>query len=156
VRGLFLAFPTLSAACAVAACAGARPAPAPATAAAEESPSWRFLRERYDADRDGRIARAEYTRSAQGFARLDADGDGVVSAPDFDARWDGVPRIAAAAGEAGEGRWISFEDFVHGEGGPEVGDPAPPFRLAATDGAELELASFRDEKPVVLVFGSFT
>ncbi len=123
--------------------------------AGADAPAWRFLHARYDRDRDGRIEREEYPRSADAFQRLDADGDGVVSAADFDPRWDGVPRIAAAGGEA-EDRWIGFQDFVHGEGGPEVGEPAPPFRLVATSGEELELAAFRDERPVVLVFGSYT
>ena len=122
----------------------------------EDAPAWHFLRARYDADQDGRIQRAEYQRSTEAFRRLDADSDGVVSAADFDPRWDGVPRIRARDGEGGEGGWIGFADFVHGEGGPEVGDPAPPFRLGTTDGATIELASFRDEKPVALVFGSFT
>jgi hypothetical protein len=128
--------------------AGARPA-------GNESPSWRYLRARYDHDRDGRIEHEEYSRSAEAFHRLDADGDGVVSASDFDPRWDGVPRIAAAAGENGD-RWIGMEDFVHGEGGPEVGEPAPPFRLVATNGEEIGLSAFHAKQPVALVFGSYT
>jgi hypothetical protein len=135
-----------------AACASAPPPPEEAPA---EAPSWRFLRERYDGDRDGRIERAEYPRSKEAFERLDADGDGTLAAADFDPRWDGVPRIAAE-GREGEDRWIGFEDFVHGEGGPEVGEPAPSFALDATNGERFDLASFRGKKPVVLVFGSYT
>ena len=108
---------------------------------------WKFLAERYDSDRDGRISAAEYTRSARGFRQLDADGDGAVTLQDFDARFDGVPRQDAHELD---------EEFVYGEGGPEVGDPAPDFTLPTTKGAELALASFRGKKPVVLVFGSFT
>ena len=59
----------------------------------------------------------------------------------LDNRFDGVPRV---------------ENFTYGEGGPEVGDPAPHFRLETTGGETLELASFRGVRPVVLVFGSFT
>jgi hypothetical protein len=136
-----------------AACAGSRAA---ARSPGEDAPAWHFLRTRYDADHDGRIERAEYPRSSEAFQRLDADGDGVVGASDFEPRWDGVPRIAAAEEARVHGRWIGFENFVHGEGGPEVGDPAPPFRLTATSGEEVELAAFRDEKPVALVFGSYT
>jgi hypothetical protein len=135
------------------ACAGSPPLE---RSPGEDAPAWHFLRARYDADHDGRIERAEYTRSPQAFERLDADGDGRVSAADFDPDWDGVPRIAKAADQEGHGRWIGFEDFVHGEGGPEIGDPAPPFRLRTTGGEEVELASFRGEKPVALVFGSYT
>lgn len=119
-----------------AACASPRPGPE-----VEVAPSLRFLLERYDRDGDGRIARAEYTRSPRGFENLDADHDGWVSALDFDARWDGVPRV---------------ETFVWGEGGPEVGEPAPPIELPTTAGGTLRLDAFRGQKPVVLVFGSFT
>jgi hypothetical protein len=39
----------------------------------------------------------------------------------------------------------------------QVGDAAPDFTLKAVDGAsQVALSSFRDKKPVVLVFGSYT
>lgn len=145
--------PSFAALALVAACASSRTA---SRSPGEDAPAWHFLGTRYDADHDGRIERAEYLRSSAAFQRLDADGDGVVSAADFDPSWDGVPRIEAGADGEAHGRWIGFDDFVHGEGGPEVGDPAPTFRLSATSGEEIELASFRDEKPVALVFGSYT
>ena len=41
--------------------------------------------------------------------------------------------------------------------GPAVGKPAPDFRLPTTDGKQvIGLSDFRDIKPVVLIFGSFT
>ncbi len=103
---------------------------------------WDFLRTKYDRDRDARIAPEEYTRSSAAFARLDADGDGLVTAADFDPRWDGRPR--------------SEGPFQYGVGGPELGEPAPEFTLASLDGERLSLAALRVERPVVLVFGSFT
>lgn len=129
-------------------------AAAPRDPRGEAPAAWHFLRARYDRDGDGRIERTEYTRSPEAFQRLDADGDGVIAVADFDERWEGVPRIAAAPGS--DARWIGFQDFVHGEGGPEVGDPAPPIRLPTITGEELSLDSFRGAKPVVLVFGSYT
>ena len=40
---------------------------------------------------------------------------------------------------------------------PKVGDIAPTFKLSSLDGKdEMDLKSFRDEKPVVLFFGSYT
>lgn len=40
---------------------------------------------------------------------------------------------------------------------PQVGDVAPPFRLKTLDGKqEVELASLRGKRPVVLFFGSYT
>jgi Ca2+-binding EF-hand superfamily protein len=49
----------------------------------ESSPGWTYLAEKYDADRDGRIVPDEYARSAASFARLDRDGDGVLTLQDF-------------------------------------------------------------------------
>ena len=125
--------------------------PAPLEAAAVPDPApeppasaWDFYRERYDSDGDGRIVRAEYTRSEDAFRHLDANRNGAVSAEDFTKRWDGVPRTGAG------------RKFVYGEGGPGFGEPAPDFRLTTTTGEEIDLAQFRGEKPVVLVFGSFT
>lgn len=40
---------------------------------------------------------------------------------------------------------------------PKVGDVAPTFKLKSLDGkSETDLASFRDERPVILFFGSYT
>jgi len=40
---------------------------------------------------------------------------------------------------------------------PKVGDEAPLFKLKSLDGeSETELKAFRGEKPVVLIFGSYT
>ena len=102
---------------------------------------WHFLCKKYDADGDGSIARGEYGRGDASFDRLDADGDERITPADFDERFDGVPRV---------------ENFVYGEGGPEVGDPAPDLRLQTTGGEPIELASFRGKTPVALIFGSFT
>ncbi len=44
-----------------------------------------------------------------------------------------------------------------GEGGLKVGQPAPTFVLKSLDGeSETNLATFKDNKPVVLFFGSYT
>ncbi len=37
-----------------------------------------------------------------------------------------------------------------------VGDPAPNFKLKRREGGEVRLAGFRGQRPVVLVFGSYT
>jgi len=40
---------------------------------------------------------------------------------------------------------------------PKVGEKAPTFKLMSLDGKiETDLASFKDNKPVVLFFGSYT
>jgi len=38
----------------------------------------------------------------------------------------------------------------------DVGDPAPDFSLKDLDGKEVKLSSFKGQKPVFLVFGSYT
>jgi peroxiredoxin len=40
--------------------------------------------------------------------------------------------------------------------GPKLNDPAPDFSLKTVDGKVVELAKLAPDKPVVLVFGSFT
>jgi hypothetical protein len=47
--------------------------------------------------------------------------------------------------------------FLARAGRLKVGDPAPSFNLPAADKhSSVSLASFRGQKPVVLVFGSYT
>lgn len=47
--------------------------------------------------------------------------------------------------------------FIARAGRLKVGDPAPDFYLLTSDKKSLvQLASFRDQKPVVLIFGSYT
>jgi hypothetical protein len=47
--------------------------------------------------------------------------------------------------------------FLARAGRLKVGDPAPGFDLPAADKqASVSLASFRGQKPVVLIFGSYT
>jgi Ca2+-binding EF-hand superfamily protein len=45
---------------------------------------WAYLAATYDADRDGSVARGEYSRPDESFARLDRDRDGAVTRRDFD------------------------------------------------------------------------
>lgn len=104
---------------------------------------WEFVRAKYDADGDGVVLRGEYGRDELAFFHLDADRDGRVTRADFAKNWDGMPRTS-------DGK------FVHGEGGPQVGDPAPPIALPDLDGRLRTLAELRAERPVVLVFGSYT
>jgi hypothetical protein len=47
--------------------------------------------------------------------------------------------------------------FLARAGGLKAGDPAPGFNLPAADRqSSVSLASFRGQKPVVLIFGSYT
>jgi hypothetical protein len=46
--------------------------------------SWQWLAARYDANHDGVITREEFTGPPAVFERLDRDGNGVITADDFD------------------------------------------------------------------------
>jgi len=47
--------------------------------------------------------------------------------------------------------------FIARAGHLKVGDPAPDFNLPSADEkAQVQLSSFRQQKPVVLIFGSYT
>lgn len=44
-----------------------------------------------------------------------------------------------------------------GRGGPKVGEPAHDFKLKTVDQKkEIQLSSFKEKSPVVLIFGSWT
>lgn len=46
---------------------------------------------------------------------------------------------------------------LYNPGSPEIGDEAPDFELRDSQGENpLHLSDFRGEKPIALVFGSFT
>ena len=84
-------------------CASARKEPAPpakpkrdpeAELRRENDGWWQWLAKQYDADQDGRITRAEFTRADDAaFARLDRDRDGVVTRADFDRKLAPLPDL---------------------------------------------------------------
>ena len=45
--------------------------------------AWEYLRGKYDADGDGRIAKGEYDRGEDAFARLDKNADGAITEDDL-------------------------------------------------------------------------
>ena len=51
-----------------------------------ENDRWAFYSRKYDANRDGKVTADEYGRSKETFARLDQDGNGVLTKDDFAAR----------------------------------------------------------------------
>jgi len=108
---------------------------------------WKFLRDKYDNDKDGKITSAEYDRSKETFARLDRDKDGVLTKQDWaDA---GEDRARGGGRERGRGQKAS---------GPEEGDRAPDFRLTLVGDPKqfVKLSDYAGKKPVALLFGSCT
>jgi hypothetical protein len=110
---------------------------------------------------------------AEWFARLDRNGDGRLTAADFD--WSPrpparvPPKVMPKGPPGGKGpppgmpsRWVLLRGMFDGElgsmwKGPAVGEMAPDFKLPTQDGTRtISLRQFRGKKPVVLVFGSFT
>lgn len=115
--------------------------------------TWKFLQEKYDADKNASISAAEYTRDKATFTRLDKDKDGALTAKDW-----------AGGGERQRGN-RQRGNRQRGEGGgrtrsgaPEAGDKAPDFTLTfVKDGKKsVKLSDYKGDKPVALVFGSCT
>ena len=141
----------------------------------KEAPSvWQILREKYDANDDGRITKAEHERGEEAFRNLDRNQDGVLTESD-----------TQATPVRQRGRRSSQEKQVgKNVRPPAVGEKAPDFELqvllpeaplvpgkkidgkgndrSSQDGpAEaappfVKLSSFAGKKPVALVFGSYT
>ena len=99
-----------------------------------------YLLSRHDADCDGAISREEYDRGDVAFARLDRDEDGRITEADWELESKGGPGSLGPRPKA-----------------PQEGTVAPDFTLAPPDGgAAVTLSDFAGEKPVALIFGSYT
>ena len=105
---------------------------------------WKALASKHDADGDGRIDLSEYPRGAERFRALDRNGDGVLTSDDF--------RIARKRSPLERAKPRSAPQA------PLVGQMAPDFELpdAKDEAKTVRLSSFRDQRPVALVFGSYT
>ena len=53
--------------------------------------------------------------------------------------------------------WIRYNEYdVRSDGMLSVGDLAPDLELAALEGEPTKLSTYYQEKPLVLIFGSYT
>ena len=103
---------------------------------------WDLLMAGTDEDGDGRLASAELVS----FFKAQDDGDGVWVIRDPSARRGGGRRSGARTSTPGEP-----------ETGPRTGSMAPDFTLMAPNGGmPVTLSSFQRNKPVALIFGSYT
>lgn len=103
---------------------------------------WETLVGAIDGDRDGALGRTELVSFFQ-----DADGDG-------DDRWD----LAALIGRGAPARERSAGDAPAHDGlAAQVGQVAPDFTLGDAGGElEVTLSDFIGDRPVALIFGSYT
>ena len=119
---------------------------------------------RLDTDSNGRLSQEEWQKF---FSRSDRDERGFLTPEDFQAAFSPAPPRPDPTNQPSRPPqmppttyWLNM--LVNGElgslsNGPNVGDPAPDFKLTTYQGdSEVALSSFKGTKPVVLIFGSFT
>jgi hypothetical protein len=110
-----------------------------------------------DANSNGRISQQEW----EAFFKKAAKGKNHLTLEDLQGALTPPPPPKDAAG-GGPSPLLLINGLFTGElgsfhEGPKVGDRAPDFRLKTQDGVrEMTLGQFKDKKPVVLIFGSFT
>ncbi len=133
--------------------------------------SWGWLAAKHRISPIEKIAKADFRGPADLFDRLDRDKDGVLSADDFKpTRTPRRPPPEATAPTLTKtppssdmpDEWTLLKGLFNGEigsagMGPKLEQLAPDFTLRTPDRKQtVQLSSFRDKNPVVLVFGSFT
>jgi hypothetical protein len=121
----------------------------------------------FDHNSNGRISADEW----QKFFQKAAKGKAFLTSEDLaDALYGNPPRVPKrddssskpVPGEAPPSRWTLLLGLLSGEigslfEGPALGDPAPDFALKTfTLDRSLRLAELKGDKPIVLIFGSFT
>lgn len=119
-----------------------------------------LLFDRADTDSNGRVTRDEILEF---FAQVDRDGAGFWTPEDLYAALVEPKAPAPAASQSRAAYVEKMLDLLFSgqlgwfEPGPDLGDTAPDFALATHDGASsVTLSDSFGNKPVVLVFGSFT
>ena len=111
-----------------------------------------------DKDGDGKISREEWEAA---YERLAGDKGGFQVA-DLQAFLFPSPKNAGKGKKGGPSKEVLIKAFLDGDAGspfegPKVGEMAPDFVLPTYDRKKkIALADFRKDRPVVLVFGSFT
>lgn len=129
--------------------------------------------EAYDADGNGRVGRREFERlapSRAGFGRRPAGRWAGLLEVETTDPWERIVRGVdsnvdsflsaaelAAFHRANAGEWTFAAEDVFAPDGPAAGAVAPDFTLAGYDGGgAITLSSFAGERPVALIFGSYT
>jgi hypothetical protein len=164
-RGLAAGAMVLALALSAAAQDGARPGERGGPPEPDVPSVWNYLKGRHDKDGDGRITRAEYERDDAHFARLDADGNGVIERPDLEGRTRGRPgydetRPPGAGDEAPDFALEVLEPEADGIGAGQGflagGRSGKDEGSRSKEPERVRLSSFRGKRPVALIFGSYT
>jgi hypothetical protein len=123
---------------------------------------WTWLADRHGVDPKGVLTPAAFQGSSELFERLDRQGDGVLSAADFD-WWSVRNGGQRRPGAGGQHEIVTrLESLLRGElgspwEGPGLGQRAPEFSLPRSDGqGNIALTHYCGGRPCVLVFGVFT
>lgn len=79
----------------------------------ELSSLWAELRDRHDANRDGRVTQEEYTRGAARFQNYDRNGDGLLNAWDFpsDTYFNGFNHMIVGQADANEDEQVTWDEW---------------------------------------------
>ena len=131
----------------------------------EPKSAWQLLADKYDADKDGKISRAEYSKDDKYFARLDADKNGSIEPSDL--KKLGRPKGRRSDSSAAKDKVVIADA---GKMAPdftlrvlEKTKPAPEKKTNKKVGLDgvvkpktFQLSSQRGKKPVALIFGSYT
>lgn len=104
-----------------------------------------------DKNKDGKITKEELPeRMRRMFSRMDTDGSGAIDAKEIEA----LEKRFADRQRPGDSK---NGDARSSGSGVAPGKPAPDFTLKSLDGkSEVKLSSFKEKKPVALIFGSYT
>jgi Ca2+-binding EF-hand superfamily protein len=130
----------------------------------DDSPYWRQqgmarqLLRRGDADHDGKLSAEEwqslFKQAAKGKDQLTPDDLRVLLFPPQPKPPGGPPSGMPSKMTLLLG--LLNSELGSPSEGPVVGRPAPDFTLPGPDGKEISLHAYRGDRPLVLVFGSFT
>ncbi len=128
----------------------------------EPKTAWELLLQNYDLDSDGIISRQEYSHSDEHWSRLDQNEDGKLEESE-------IAALAQKGMRGGRRGGRGKRDASSGQKGntlvaPKEGALAPDFKLQILGELDpktktlksAQLSKYIGEKPVALIFGSYT